>query len=918
MTLIFQRVFWLDLAGASLVAVIAAVPVMRSEVIDRGFEIAKQSVAEPLTLLALGAAMLAGGRRSVMQPGAATKTAAISFATFLVLAGVSVTLSERPEVALIGSYFRREGLIAWCVYGAFFFAMLGWAHRAGRVVDMLDAILLASIIPAAYTIQQRLGLDFHSSLDSDPARPGGTLGNPLFIAGYLGLLLPLTAVRCWRARGGHFNLLLWSALLLLQGCAFLMAQSRGPLVAVIVGMSTLVFLAAGYARARRVFWVAALLPALAVSIVLAINTLPSAKHWAQGTPVLSRLVFDLDRNAGEATWLASRSAATRLGLWGASTETFAAAPLQHQLLGYGPESAYMHYFPYLPASLMRTEGYWQKFTWDRFHADTLDIGLNFGLLGWFAYCLFFAAVMYASARALFGLSGSGPPLMFFGLMFAGGALSAVAMVQAGLGSAAVPSFGLGIGAGWILFMVGCAWRALKHGIPRTVEVKTGDWALLAGLTSALLVFWIDAQVNIPVLTTRLISFGIAALMLVIAGKMVAGEADVARGESAAGDSLWVWGVGFSLVAACASFLPIVSPDATLQEQETQHWWRRAMPMLTVVVFALPAGWAQVRRSGGGGKAVRSLLAVALGLPLLYSAAHFALVSTLGSELSLSDVQRISIASFASPLFICGMCIALAMLAGRGAAPATPARPRLRAVCFSIFALAASVLSVAYLDWRATRADVASWGAQWVSGQQPQLSEQLLEEAIRLMPYERFYRRQLIFYLLERAVADVQKLAGAPDRYPTLERNLAGAERQARETQRLFPHDPWSVLALANVLQVRALRLLRPHDRAGGANAAQEANQLFARAHQMFPVQPLVLRNWAQLLFDQGNVPDAYQLLDLMEKLIPDKLEPYSERIIMARQVGDSAVVSATVERARAALDKPLFSQLLTVANAQQN
>ena len=87
---------------------------------------------------------------------------------------------------------------------------------------------------------------------------------------------------------------------------------------------------------------------------------------------------------------------------------------------------------------------------------------------------------------------------------------------------------------------------------------------------------------------------------------------------------------------------------------------------------------------------------------------------------------------------------------------------------------------------------------------------------------------------------------------------------------------------------------------------------------MFPVQPLVLRNWAQLLFDQGNVPDAYQLLDLMEKLIPDKLEPYSERIIMARQVGDSAVVSATVERARAALPKGLFSRLLTVANAQQN
>ena len=246
--MLFQRAFWLNLAGACLVAVVAAVPILTNDVMDRAFEIAKQSVAEPLSLLAFGAALLAGGWRSVLQQTIATRIAAISFATFLGSAAVATILSDTPEVALFGGYFRREGLIAWCAYGAFFFGLLGWAQHSGRSLDFLDALLLASVIPAAYTIQQRLGLDFYVNIDRDTTRPGGTLGNPLFIAAYLGILLPVTVARCWRARGVRVELLIWSCLLVLQGCAFLIAQSRGPLAAVIAGLTTLALLIAGHAR----------------------------------------------------------------------------------------------------------------------------------------------------------------------------------------------------------------------------------------------------------------------------------------------------------------------------------------------------------------------------------------------------------------------------------------------------------------------------------------------------------------------------------------------------------------------------------------------------------------------------------------------------------------------------------------------
>jgi hypothetical protein len=149
------------------------------------------------------------------------------------------------------------------------------------------------------------------------------------------------------------------------------------------------------------------------------------------------------------------------------------------------------------------------------------------------------------------------------------------------------------------------------------------------------------------------------------------------------------------------------------------------------------------------------------------------------------------------------------------------------------------------------------------------------------------------------------------------RNLAAAETAARMAALLFPRDPWSVGALANVLQVQALRSLRALNPVGGLRAAQEANQLFAHAHRMYPSEPLVVRNWAQLMFDQGNLHDAYRLLDVMEKLIPEDSEPYAERITMAREAHDQVTISATLERARAALAPQAFSELLTVANAQQ-
>ena len=152
-----------------------------------------------------------------------------------------------------------------------------------------------------------------------------------------------------------------------------------------------------------------------------------------------------------------------------------------------------------------------------------------------------------------------------------------------------------------------------------------------------------------------------------------------------------------------------------------------------------------------------------------------------------------------------------------------------------------VLAAVYSGWRAAKAEVFSTASTWVDRKaKPGLVEPLLAEAVRLMPHERYYRRLWMFHPATLATTEIQISRGAPATYATVNSNLLRAEARARENMALWPRDPWSVFSVANYLQLRSLMLLRPNDPAGGANAAEEAQLLFARAFEMMPNQPLFL------------------------------------------------------------------------------
>ena len=911
MTLVLRRDFWLNLAGASLLAIVMTVPVLMTAAMNRGFEIAKFSVALPLAILACGCALIAGAGNGLSRVDLATRTAAFAFSGFLLLATLSSILSEFPQVAFFGGYYRREGLLAWYVYGMFFVAVFACTGTSDRMHELVNGLLVGSLVPITYALMQRFDLDFYLVRNRDLTRVHGTLGNPNFLAGYLGLLLPLALVRCWQAREHLGAMALWFFLVLAQVLTMVSTQSRGPLLAGFGGLIVFFLCIAGRARNRASFAAVAAVVPLAVTAIVAINTIPAAQKWAQTTPIATRLVFSLDRNAGEATEAASRSVATRLGVWDAGAKSFAAAPVSRQLLGYGPDLAYMHYFSHMPASVMRTEGFGAANTFDRLHAEALDISLNFGLLGWICYALFFGVVIFAGTRGMFARAGRGSAWIFLALSLWGGVFGSVVAVQVGLASAAVPGFGLGIGVGWALFVCVCAWRATRSdkGASRAPAPR---FLLLAAMTVAVLVFWMDAQVNIPVLTTRLIVLGLSALILLLA----APERELLHNDKAIGspDLLWTyWCLAFGLVAGCASFFPVFVLESGSPFVDSGRWWLALVPLspllcLAVVAILRPAGPRRTRWIG---------LAVVAGFPLSYYMVHMMIRVHIQSGFDASHAPRIALATGFAPAFIFCMCVVYAIQRSLATSPVDHLLTG-SAVLMRGGALAAAVATSAAACWQAIDADVASTAAQWTVQKQPQLSAHLVQQAIQAMPFERHYRRQLLFDALGRAIAEVGKSGGPPPEQSPFLSELAIAETQARAALAQHPSDPWAVLALANVLQLRGLRMLAGADAGASSQVAGEADDLFARAHQMFPAQPLLLRNWAQLKFDGGKLDAAYLLLDRMETLIPNDAEPYEERIFMARRAGDERTVRETLDRAARFLDANSVERLRTVATTQQN
>ncbi len=166
---------------------------------------------------------------------------------------ISTILSLSPNVSLWGSYQRLQGTYSMLSYITLF-ALIGSNLRTREQVDrMVTIAIIASIPVSLYGIVQKYGLDPLPWAGDVTTRVAANLGNAIFVASYLIMIMPLTLGRLIesmtaiikedKASWGHTILAaVYIFAFAIQTMTVLFSGSRGPMIGILIGLFIMGFL----------------------------------------------------------------------------------------------------------------------------------------------------------------------------------------------------------------------------------------------------------------------------------------------------------------------------------------------------------------------------------------------------------------------------------------------------------------------------------------------------------------------------------------------------------------------------------------------------------------------------------------------------------------------------------------------------
>ncbi len=515
---------------AGLVAAVVMVPLLFNVYGQMAFDLNKTALLRSIILI-LAVAWLVRtaemGLRPDTKSGAESKTSTLRrflgtpvALPILILAAayvLSTIFSIWPRGSLWGSYLRSQGTYANLAYMAIFPLALTALRRREQVDRLVTAVLLTSFPVALYGIMQHYRVDpfrWVGLSDLVPDRVISTLGNPVFLAAYLLMMIPLTlgriagsvtATRQGRVTPvlGYFLVACYSVLLAVQLLASLFTQTRGALVGLGVGCLLLALLLATIGR-RRAQILAFTLLSIEVLLFFVILNLPNTPlEPLRRLPYLGRLgqVFNLQSGSGR----------LRVLIWGGVLDLTTSDPLR-ALVGYGPETLDAAVGPYLPTELVKMGVARGGKTADRSHNETLDALATTGLIGTAAYFLVLTAVFYHGLKALGLIESIRQRYTFIGSWLAGGVLVPLAF-RAFEGTWRLTGVGVPIGmlVGLFVYMLGYSFLAPRHGS----LVSIYQQIMISSLLAAVAAHFVEIQFGIAVTTTRVFFWLYVALIVIV-------------------------------------------------------------------------------------------------------------------------------------------------------------------------------------------------------------------------------------------------------------------------------------------------------------------------------------------------------------------------------------------------------------------
>lgn len=460
---------------------------------------------------------------------------------------VATIFSVAPRVSWWGSHDRLQGMattLAYVVIAALVVSTLRSAEQWRRLVD---AVILTSIPVALYAVAQSLGHDPISWGGDFGQRVGSTLGNPVFLGGYLAPVVLLTAgelIARWQtltrstpadpgrriASGPVFGLAL-----ALQLTALVLSQSRGPTAGLLAGVFTAslsgLLVARGSAPAgragawRRHAWLLAIGGVLLTAAVfVAAGRSGSPLPWWRELPGIGRMLSSFDPEEPTTRF--------RALVWGGVDQLWRSArPIAgsadgedllaafRPLIGYGPETLRVTLPSVSPPELAHLEH--AHVVPDRAHNEVFDVLATTGLLGLGAFLALWGCVFANVASALGGCSAKGDEQdapgrspARLGWTLGGSTAAAVAAVVV----AGKPMLlGLAVPAGCLIGFTGYAIAGTVRGRARPPRGRQPAETLrVMALAGALVAHFVEIQVGIAVTATRSYFWILMAVLTVVA------------------------------------------------------------------------------------------------------------------------------------------------------------------------------------------------------------------------------------------------------------------------------------------------------------------------------------------------------------------------------------------------------------------
>ena len=430
---------------------------------------------------------------------------------FLASYGVSTVVSILPRISVWGYYSRLYGLYTVLSFLVIFFSMLALLRTRAQQRRLIATVILVSIPVAVYGLLQHGGIDPLKWDRPVAERVHSTMGNPVFLAAFLSMIVPLTLYRLVEARRERRAWLVgaYAVVLVLQGFCLLFTQSRGPILGLMVGLFFGALLWALIQRRWRMAKGLVALNVVGIAFLALINWPNTPLRFVQDIPYLNRLTLIADVEG------ASRA---RVLIWEGAVDLVTADPMR-TAVGYGPETLRFAFYPHYKAEISHIHG--RDIYPDRMHNEVFDVLIATGGLGLLIYLLLFTGIVYFALKWIGLMAVSRHRVVFLALWVLGGAGSILTLRLAGaawaLSGVILP---LGFVVGLFLYLTSYAVFAPLREAKTDESSSPRRFALLVVLLfSGILVHYIEINVGVAISSTRLLFWVYTAFLIVLGAGM---------------------------------------------------------------------------------------------------------------------------------------------------------------------------------------------------------------------------------------------------------------------------------------------------------------------------------------------------------------------------------------------------------------